>query len=104
VFGGHGFGGPHGHAFGHHGFAHRGVDHHHVGGFVGIGPYWGWDPYWYDPYAYGPYAYGPSETVPAAPPVYIEKPQAGYCPSGATYSGDVQSCTQPWLNAAPHAG
>jgi hypothetical protein len=71
----------------------------------GVGPYWDpyWDPYWaYGPY--GAYAYAPSSPTVEAPPVYIEKPQAGYCPSGqANYPG-VQSCLQPWMSVAPHAG
>ena len=103
--GGHAFGGPHGGFGGHHGGfdGHHGfAGHHdrfHGGAFVGIGPYW--DPYWgYWPY--GPYVYD-APTV-TAPPVYIEKPQAGYCPSGqANYAG-VQSCAQPWVHVAPQAG
>jgi hypothetical protein len=109
--GGHAFGGSHGGVGGHHGFSghhfdgHHGFDGHHDrfrgGAFVGIGPYW--DPYWgYWPY--GPYAYEPSVPTVTAPPVYIEKPQAGYCPSGqANYPG-VQSCAQPWVHVAPQAG
>jgi hypothetical protein len=36
--------------------------------------------------------------------VYIEKPQAGYCPSAPAYYPNVQSCPQPWVRVAPHAG
>jgi hypothetical protein len=36
--------------------------------------------------------------------VYIEKRQAGSCPSGAAYYPDAQSCPQPWVQVAPHAG
>jgi hypothetical protein len=39
-----------------------------------------------------------------APPVYIEKPQAGYCPSAPAYYPNVQSCPQPWVRVSPHAG
>ena len=115
VGGGHAFGGPHGGFGGHHGFeghhgfdGHRGFDGHHFDhdrfhdrAFIGFGPYW--DPYWgYVPY--GPYADAPSAPSVEVPPVYIEKPQAGYCPSGqANYPG-VQSCAQPWMHVAPHAG
>jgi len=108
--GGHAFGGPHGGFGGHHGFdGHRFDGHHHFdrfhgGAFIGFGPYW--DPYW-DPWAYwpyGPYAYMPSAPSIQAPPVYIEKPQAGYCPSGGAYYPGVQSCPQPWTRVPPHAG
>lgn len=113
--GGHAGGGPHGgfggHAIaGHHFDGHHGFDGHHFDRhgrvFIGgVGPYWDpyWDPYWaYGPY--GAYAYAPSSPTVEAPPVYIEKPQAGYCPSGqANYPG-VQSCLQPWMSVAPQAG
>src|SRR5262245_8483248 len=83
--GGHGFGGSHPVAGGHPGFhGHHGGHHGRFvgGGFVGVGPLW--DPYWgYWPYPYGPYAYPPAPSRFAGPPVYVEKPQAGYCPSGA---------------------
>ena len=107
--GGHAWGGPHGGFGGHHGFEGHHFDTHHFDhdrfhgrAFIGLGPYW--DPYW-DPYwPYRPYAYVPSTPTVEAPPVYIEKPQAGYCPSGqANYPG-VQSCEQPWAHVAPHAG
>jgi len=100
--GGHAFGGPHGGFGGHHGFAGH-HDRFHGGVFVGVDPFWGpyWDPYWaYSPY--GAYAYAPS--APAAPPVYIEKPQAGYCPSGQVNYPGVQSCAEPWVHVAPQAG
>ena len=107
--GGHAFGGPHGGFGGHHGFGHRFDGHHgferfHGGGVIGFGSYW--DPYW-DPWAYwpyGPYAYMPSAPSVQGPPVYIEKPQAGYCPSAGAYYPGVQSCPQPWTPVAPHAG
>ena len=109
--GGHAFGGPHGGFAGHHGFdGHHGFAGHHFhrfhgGAFGGFGPYWApyWDPYWgYWPY--GPYSYAPSAPTVEAPPVYIEKPQAGYCPSGPAYYPNVQSCAEPWTHAAPHPG
>ena len=116
--GGRAFGGPHGgiggHGFdGHHGFGgHRFEGHHgfHGRGFVGIGPsfYWGsdWDPFW--PYgSYGSYAYTPSPVMVQPPPVYIEKPPAGYwyyCPSVRAYYPNVQSCAEPWMPVAPRTG
>jgi hypothetical protein len=97
--GGHGGGG-------HHGFeGHRFEGHHrfHGRGFIGIGPSFYWDPFW----PYGPYGYMPSPTSVEPPPVYIEKPRAGYwyyCPSGHGYYPSVQSCAEPWVRVAPHAG
>ena len=114
--GGHAFGGSHGGGFGgHHGFdGHHDFDGHHFDhdrfhgrGFIGFGPSFYWGPYWdaFWPYGpYGPYAYAPSATSVEAPPVYIEKPQAGYCPSAHASYPDVQSCAQPWVRVAPHAG
>jgi hypothetical protein len=116
---GHGGGGghfsapsaAHGGGFGgHRGFeGHRFEGHHrlHDRGFIGIGPsfYWGsyWDPFW----PYGPYAYAPAPAIVEPPPVYIEKPLAGYwyyCPSGGAYYPNVQSCGEPWMRVAPHTG
>ena len=102
--GGHASGGPHGGFGGHHGFAGHGFHHHgfHGNVFVGFGPSFYWDPFWpYEPY--GPYAYAPSPLSVQAPPVYIEKPQAGYCPSAPASEPGVQSCAQPWVRVAPHA-
>ena len=117
--GGHAFGGPHGGFGGHRGFGghhgfegHRFEGHHgfHGRGFIGIGPsfYWGpyWDPFW--PYGgYAPYAYTPSPVIVDSPPVYIEKPPAGYwyyCPSVRAYYPNVQSCAEPWMRVAPRTG
>ena len=107
---GHAVGGPHaGGLSGHHGFDghhHFGGHHHrfHGSGFVGFAPfYWGpywdsWDPYW----GYGPYAYYPSQADVEPPMVYIQKPQAAYCPSGHASYPDAGSCAEPWV-AAPQA-
>ena len=111
--GGHAFGGPHGGFGGHRGFeGHRFEGHHgfHGRGFIGIGPsfYWGpyGDPFW--PYgSYGSYAYAPSPVMVQPPPVYIEKPPAGYwyyCPSVRAYYPNVQSCAEPWMPVAPRTG
>jgi len=111
--GGHAFGGPHGGFGGHRGFeGHRFEGHHgfHGRGFIGIGPsfYWGsyGDPFW--PYgSYGSYAYTPSPVIVQPPPVYIEKPPAGYwyyCASVRAYYPNVQSCAEPWMPVAPRTG
>ena len=117
VGGGHAFGGGHFVGSAHQGFGgHPGFDGHHFEGhrfdhdrfhgraFVGVGPSFYWDPYW-DPYwPYGPYTYAPAPLSVGASPLYVEKPQAGYCGGVAAYYPNVQSCPQPWVRVAPHAG
>jgi hypothetical protein len=103
--GGHAFGASHGGFGGHHGFAGHRFHHDRFRGdvFIGFGPSFYGDPFWLDE-PYGPYAYAPAPLRLEAPPVYIEKPQAGYCPSARASYPDVQSCAQPWVPVAPHPG
>lgn len=78
-------------------------------GVVIGGPYWYYPP----PYAYypPPYYYPPVVTVPAAPPVYIERNDAAaerpassywyYCPDTNTYYPYVKECASPWQRVEP---
>jgi hypothetical protein len=96
--------------------------HHHggarVGVFIGAPAFafgYGYRPYYYPPayYPYAPYYPAPVVVAPAAPPVYIERPdeQAAapasgadswyYCPDTKTYYPYVGTCASPWQRVAP---
>jgi hypothetical protein len=89
-------------------------DHWHGHGHVGVGvvvdPFWfgAWPyrPYYYPPYYYPP----PVVTVPAEPPVYIERdagpgPQNSaywyYCSRPRGYYPHVKQCPGGWQPVAP---
>ena len=87
-------------------------DHWHGHGHVGVGvvvdPFWfgSWPyrPYYYPPYYYPP----PVVTVPAEPPVYIERDAAPqhpaywyYCSRPSGYYPQVKQCPGGWQPVAP---
>ncbi|MBI3433439.1 MAG: hypothetical protein HY018_14655 [Hydrogenophilales bacterium] len=84
--------------------------HSHVGVGVVVDPFW-FDPWPYRPYYYPPYYYPPPVvTVPAEPPVYIERdaspaPQSSaywyYCSRPAGYYPYVKRCPGGWQPVAP---
>jgi hypothetical protein len=70
--------------------------------------------FWYYPppyYYYPPYYYPPVVTVPATPPVYIERDTAGaerpassywyYCADSKTYYPYVKECASAWQRVEP---
>lgn len=75
-------------------------------------PYY-YSPYYFSPYYYPPYYYPPAVvTVPAAPPVYIEReadsaaaPEASaywyYCTDPEGYYPYVRACPGGWQAVAP---
>ncbi len=108
--GGGGFhgGGPGGgfHGGGYHGGGYHGHGGHWGWGgnvFVGVGPYWGPDPYYWGPAPY----YAPPPVVyvtPPAPQVYVEKqaPSASYyCHNPVGYYPQVPRCPTGWQKLAP---
>ncbi|KAB7896792.1 hypothetical protein GA565_12855 [Rouxiella sp. S1S-2] len=84
------------------GYYHRGWGGPRV--VVGVGPYWGPDPYYWGPPRY----VGPPPVVyvtPPAPRVYVEKPTpvvSYYCRSPEGYYPQVPRCPSGWLKVAPH--
>jgi hypothetical protein len=86
----------------------------HVGVGVVIDPYW-YDPWYYPryyprPYYYPPYYYPPAVvTVPAEPPVYIERDEGAppataywyYCANPKGYYPYVKECLEQWQPVAP---
>jgi hypothetical protein len=94
--------------------ADRGHWHGHAHSDVGVGIVF--DPFWFGapypgPYYYPPYYYPPPVvTVPATPPVYIERdaipaPQAPaywyYCAQPPGYYPHVKQCPGGWQPVAP---
>ena len=86
-------------------YAHGGYYYHGYGGprvVVGVGPYWGPDPYYYGPRPY----YGPPPVVYVAPPepqVYVQKSapaNAYYCRKPVGYYPQVPRCPSGWLKVA----
>lgn len=85
------------------------------GGHVRFGVAIGGPAFWYYPppyYYYPPYYYPPVVTVPATPPVYIERNDAAgaerpassywyYCPDSRTYYPYVKECASAWQRVEP---
>ncbi len=97
---------------GHHGGRHH---RHHFDGrhhvFIGVGPWFWWDPYPYWWYYPPPYYYTPPVVV-QDPPVYIQRPAPiapppeaywYYCASAQAYYPAVQSCPEPWVKVPPRS-
>ena len=95
--------------------AHGGGRYHHrshtsFGVFVGPPLFWGYPyPYYYYPPAY---YYPPVIPAPAAPTVYIERPDARpaperaqdywyYCPESQAYYPYVKQCAKGWQRLPP---
>ena len=99
--------------------ADRGHWHGHERGHVGVGivvdPFWWGAPFpgpsYYPPYYYPPYYYPPPVvTVPATPPVYIERDGVTstqalgywyYCTQPRGYYPHVKQCPGGWQPVAP---
>ncbi|QII38573.1 hypothetical protein G3M83_13280 [Rouxiella badensis] len=69
---------------------------------VGVGPYWGPDPYYWGPPPY----YGPPPVVyvtPPAPQVYVQKPASAsyYCHNPVGYYPQIPRCPTGWQKLAP---
>ncbi|MGQ0751749.1 MAG: hypothetical protein ACT4PS_14545 [Betaproteobacteria bacterium] len=85
------------------------------GGHVRFGVLIGGPGFWYAPppyYYYPPYYYPPVVTVPATPPVYIERNDTAgaerpassywyYCRDSKTYYPYVKECASPWQRVEP---
>lgn len=70
--------------------AHRPDIHRHfaprVRPFVGVTPWFWWEPYW------------PPEVLVVPPPAYVPQPRYWYyCPSAGAYWPTVPSCPEPWV-------
>ena len=86
----------------------HGHAHSHVGVGIVVDPFWFAYP---GPYYYPPYYYpSPVVTVPATPPVYIERdagpaPQTSaywyYCAQPSGYYPDVKQCPGGWQPVSP---
>lgn len=80
--------------------------HHHVHGGVFIGV-----PLFPAPVYAPPVYYPPIVTIPATPPVYVERSDDSaaasgwwyYCPSARAYYPNVTQCPQGWEKVAPQA-
>jgi len=91
-----------------HGYPYRGGGVR-FGLYVGGPAYWGgyWGPrYYYSPYYYPP----PVVTVPASPPTYVERGEAGaapepgywyYCSDSRAYYPYVKECPGGWQRVSP---
>jgi len=94
--GGHGYGGGYGHGYGGHGYSSF--------GFYFGAPFYSY-PYYSYPYPYQyPYYYPPAVvTVPATPPVYIQRsrPSVHQYPSGYWYYCDNPEGYYPYIKECP---
>lgn len=89
--------------------------HADVGVGIVVNPFWydSWPgSYYYSPYYYPPYYYPPAVvTVPATPPVYIEREDDSaaapgtsywyYCADPQGYYPDVKECPGGWRAVSP---
>jgi hypothetical protein len=84
------------------------------GSRVHLGVAIGGPAFWYYPSPYYPwphYYYPPVVTVPATPPVYVERSDESaerpassywyYCPDTKTYYPYVKQCASPWQRVEP---
>jgi len=108
-FGGRGVGFHGGHGF--HGFHGHGFHGGRVAVGIGVGPFWGWGPWWPYGYAYPyaypytypyayPYAYPPQVYVQPAQPLSAQPPSSPpvwyYCNNPEGYYPYVQQCPGGW--------
>jgi hypothetical protein len=82
----------------------------HFDGGIWIGPWWGWDPFFYPYYPYYPYQYyaPPTVVVPEQPQEYIvpaPQPEESsywyFCRDAKGYYPYVKSCPGGWMKVVP---